>query len=266
MASLIDQVRNESDDRLQGLRREARQALNGDAGPDRQDEAEALLLAVEQELERRRLTAVIARFEDTYPGGFHGDAYLDRQRNHKVRASMICRDRLAAAAMRDLIGRRDWERLFDRTKLVIEMTVLLPVGYRRTRLLDEVRKPMVARLFYPALLDALHGNGEAVERLGRFAAVLDDLGLRDWAYPTYFMFLSEPDACMFVIRERMDRGLDIAGYPADLTPRPGAESYAAVLAFSGWLMDRLAALEPRDMIDLQSFIWFMTDVSMPARA
>jgi hypothetical protein len=213
---------------------------------------------VDQELQRRGVAAMIARFEAAYPGGFHGEAYLQRQRRHKERASMIGRDRLAPAALRELVGRHDWERLFDRIKLVVEMTDLIPVGYWRTRLLDEIRKPTVARLFYPALFDALHGTGTAAERLGRFAAALHNLGLRQWSYPSYFLFLCEPAACMFVMRERLDAGVDMARYPLDIPPFPGAEPYADILTFSRWLKDTLQALEPRDMLDVQSFIWHVT--------
>lgn len=96
----------------------------------------------------------------------------------------------------------------------------------------------------------------------RRRASLSDL--RKWSYPSYFLFLSAPGTCMFMLRERIDAGLDIAGYPLQLATRPDRAGYAGVLAFSGWLLELLRHLGPRDMIDVQSFIWYMA--AAPTRA
>jgi hypothetical protein len=45
------------------------------------------------------------------------------------------------------------------------------------------------------------------------------------------------------------------GYPLTYRPAPNAETYAGMLAFAETVRRDTAKLRPRDMIDLQSFIW-----------
>ena len=43
-------------------------------------------------------------------------------------------------------------------------------------------------------------------------------------------------------------------------PKPNPDTYEQVLRFCGYVKDQLAAadLHPRDMVDLQTFLWFAT--------
>ena len=53
---------------------------------------------------------------------------------------------------------------------------------------------------------------------------------------------------------RKDR-LTPYGYDLEYAPRPSSEGYASLLGFAEAVRRDLADLEPRDMIDIQSFIW-----------
>jgi hypothetical protein len=45
------------------------------------------------------------------------------------------------------------------------------------------------------------------------------------------------------------------GFPVEYKSRPNWHTYSQVLAFARRLQDDLADLSPRDMIDIQSFMW-----------
>ena len=62
---------------------------------------------------------------------------------------------------------------------------------------------------------------------------------------------------MFVEPEGMKKSIQKARYPLEYQPHPTGELYAEILIFAEWLKARLAELKPRDMIDVQSFIWHM---------
>jgi hypothetical protein len=47
----------------------------------------------------------------------------------------------------------------------------------------------------------------------------------------------------------------VLGYALDYQPKPGAQSYVKLLTFAQRVRCDIAVLRPRDMIDVQSFIW-----------
>ena len=115
----------------------------------------------------------------------------------------------------------------------------------------------VARRFYPALRECLYGEADQVERFEQFADCLVELELGKWTYATYFLFLSDPENAMFVKPEGIRKSLEITRYPMEYVSRPNGATYGDVLKFSSWLKSKISEFEPRDMIDVQSFIWHM---------
>jgi hypothetical protein len=47
------------------------------------------------------------------------------------------------------------------------------------------------------------------------------------------------------------------GYPFQYGSRPAWEVYADLLAFAGVVRKDIADLQPKDMIDIQSFLWVL---------
>jgi len=77
-------------------------------------DAEAMLKAVDQELERRSLPGMIKRFNETYPGGFYGERQAEEERDYKVAASEECRQLFGREEFRALVDGGEWLELAER--------------------------------------------------------------------------------------------------------------------------------------------------------
>lgn len=257
--SFEDKLSTESDDDLQQRRRNAVRIIEREPGSPFGIKAELLLEQIDQEMRRRHLPGMIEAFLEKFPKGFDDPLYLDQERNYKLKASSYCREHLTSAAFSDT--NEQSTSLLDHVRKLVGMTNMIQGSFEKPKLLDTIGNPEHSELFRGALADVLHGAGDPPTRLERFSEALGQLGLMKWTYATYFLFLSEPDACMFVKPEGLKRSLEISGYQRiDYESEPSARLYREILRFAEWLKKKLEQeqrpeLKPRDMIDVQSFIW-----------
>ena len=72
---------------------------------------------------------------------------------------------------------------------------------------------------------------------------------------TVFGFIAQPDLHIF-LKPRVTRNAAHAyGFELDYAVRPSWETYASLLEFAAVIRRDLRDLRPRDMIDIQSFLW-----------
>jgi hypothetical protein len=109
--------------------------------------------------------------------------------------------------------------------------------------------------FSAALLALLYGEGEFVEGFTTFADVLTEIGAGKWTIATYFPFLATPDTHMFLKPEVTKRIAVACGVELNYRPELNALTYQSLLRLSEHLRELLKDLGPRDLIDVQSFMW-----------
>ena len=68
-------------------------------------------------------------------------------------------------------------------------------------------------------------------------------------------FIAAPDAHIFLKPNVTRRAANEYGFDFVYHSRPQWETYASLLAFAEVIRRDLRDLRPRDMIDIQSFIW-----------
>lgn len=76
-----------------------------------------------------------------------------------------------------------------------------------------------------------------------------------WPLVTVFGFIAQPGRHIFLKPNTIRAAARAYGYELPYRSRPDWETYAALLEFAGLVREDLADLEPRDMIDIQSFLW-----------
>ena len=125
---------------------------------------------------------------------------------------------------------------------------------------DAVRSPAGAQAFASALFDFLHGAGDPETRYESWIAALDRLPKRQtrvltWPLAIVFGFIAQPKDHFFfkptVTREALQR----CGLPLGYAPRPSWTIYKALLDSVRKVRREITDLRPRDMIDMQSFLW-----------
>lgn len=260
------QLAKETLAQLEQRARHANQLLLKTPDSPRAAEASRMLDLIEAERAHRSLPGNIASFLDKHPLGFGDLAYRDAERNDKVKASQACQAELSI----DAFETTNTEQLIDRVRKLVNMTNLIQGSFEKPKLLDAIKDPANSSAFIAALRELLHGPEDVGVRLERFSDYMHTLGLRKWTYGTYFLFLHDPQHCTFVKPDGLKKAVDITGYPVDYDPAPSARVYNQILAFANWIWARLRAqgderLVPKDMIDVQSFIWHMAPTGKFAR-
>ena len=76
-----------------------------------------------------------------------------------------------------------------------------------------------------------------------------------WPVVTVIGFLAQPDRHIFLKPNVTRAAANAYGFPFDYTSRPNWATYQSLLAFAERVRRDQEDLGPRDMIDLQSFIW-----------
>src|SRR3954453_6493477 len=76
-----------------------------------------------------------------------------------------------------------------------------------------------------------------------------------WPIVTVFGFIAAPVNHIFLKPTVTRRAVEALGLTFEYRSRPNGETYAELLRLARAVRRDLRALQPRDMIDIQSFLW-----------
>ena len=199
------------------------------------------------------------KFLRFFPGGFRDETYLDWERNYKWEAHERWEAALGRAAYRGLLARDAYAQIAAHAVGTESRTNLL-FSFEKMALRDAVKPPAGARAFATGLYDFLYGAGSEERKFERWCEVVASLPRRQtrvltWPVVTVFGFIARPDAHIFLKPNVTRTAAREYGVDFHYESRPTWETYASLLAFAGAVRRDLRDLRPRDMIDIQSFIW-----------
>ena len=78
-----------------------------------------------------------------------------------------------------------------------------------------------------------------------------------WPLLTVFGFIAQPGKHMFLKPMVTRRAAAEYGFEFQYASKPDWATYASLLAFAGRVSEDVEDLQPRDNVDLQSFIWVL---------
>jgi hypothetical protein len=199
------------------------------------------------------------RFLRFFPRGFRDETYLDWERNYKAHAHEQWEAELNRQTFRALL-RADAVLDIAARAIRIESRTNLLFSFEKMALRDAVRQVGGARTMARGLYALLHGAGSAEERFEQWCDTVALLPRRQtrvltWPIVTVFPFLAQPDRHIF-LKPNVTR-VAAAQYGFDLpyVSRPNWGTYKRLLALAAVVRADLRDLHPRDMIDVQSFLW-----------
>jgi len=76
-----------------------------------------------------------------------------------------------------------------------------------------------------------------------------------WPVVTVFGFIAQPDRHIFVKPNTLRAAARAYGFDLEYQSRPNWRTYSSVLEFAALVSRDQRDLGPRDMIDVQSFLW-----------
>jgi hypothetical protein len=199
------------------------------------------------------------KFLRYFPGGFRDETYLDWERNYKVEAHRRWEAALGHERLRGLIRRGRFAEVAEQAVRIESRTNLL-FSFEKMALRDAVRSKPGARAFALGLEAWLHGPGSHEARFERWCATVARLPRRQtrvltWPIVTVFGFIAAPRRHLFLKPNVTRLAAQRYGIAFDYASRPSWPVYASLLEFAATVRRDLRDLRPRDMIDLQSFIW-----------
>jgi len=209
----------------------------------------------------RQARACRRKFLRLFPGGFRDDEYLELERGYKWATHVDWTETLPRTEFRKLLRDKRYEEITARAVRVEQRArYSMMFSFEKMALRDAVRSTRGARMFAEGLYEFLHGRAAPPSRFERWIETVAALPRKQtrvltWPLVTVFGFIAQPDFHIFVKPNVTRAAALLYGFELEYRSRPSWEVYSRFLQFAATIRRDLRDLRPRDMIDLQSFMW-----------
>jgi hypothetical protein len=199
------------------------------------------------------------KFLKFFPQGFYDEKYVDWERGYKWEAHERWEEILGRETHRQLISDGQHAEVARRAVTIESRTNLL-FSFEKMALRDAVKSPRGARAFSEGLYDFLYGRGTDQTKFEAWCNTVSSLPRRQtraltWPLVTVFGFLALPDEHFFLKPMVTRAAAREYGFDFRYESRPNWSTYSNLLEFARTVSDDLRDMRPRDMIDIQSFLW-----------
>jgi hypothetical protein len=194
-----------------------------------------------------------------FPEGFRDSTYLAWERDYKEQAHLRWEAELGRRQFHTFLKAGRFDEIARRAIRVESRTNLL-FSFEKMALRDAVRTDNGARAFSEGLYNFLYSRTRTETRFNQWCAVVSSLPRRQtrvltWPVVTVFGFIAQPDEHIFVKPNVTRIAAAQYGFALHYHSRPDWSTYREVLDLAGDVCRDLCDLAPRDMIDIQSFLW-----------
>jgi hypothetical protein len=195
------------------------------------------------------------KFLRFFPDGFRDETYFDWERGYKQAAHEQWEELLGQFTFRSLLKKGEFTEIAQRAARIEGKTNLL-FSFEKMALRDAVKSPEGAEAFARGLYDFLYGSGS----FEKWVEVVGNLPRRQtrvltWPLVTVFAFIARPEEHIFLKPNVTRAAAREYGFDFVYRSKPNRETYESLRAFAETIRGDQSDLRPKDMIDLQSFIW-----------
>ena len=199
------------------------------------------------------------KFLRFFPKGFADPKYIDWERGYKWEAHQRWEEILSKPIHGALIREKNFAEIARRAVMIESRTNLL-FSFEKMALRDAVKPEAGARAFAAGLYEFLYGRGRDRDKFERWCETVASLPRRQtrvltWPLITIFGFIALPDIHVFLKPMVTRAGAREYEFEFDYRSRPNWATYSSLLDFARTIRADISDLRPRDMIDIQSFIW-----------
>lgn len=198
----------------------------------------------------------IERFVENYPDGFEDVGFVKATRDANQRGHKFCTQLLSQEELSRLIEEGGFAAICDRVRHVESSTNLLTKSERKA-LHEALELPACQKLFSLALAELLYGSESEEARFKHFLRMLGILHLNKWPFATLFSFIRYPLQCAFIKPAAIQKAAKAFCWRINYKPEPNWKTYDAVLRLYSYVRTNLLeeGMMPRDLSDVQSFVW-----------
>jgi hypothetical protein len=199
------------------------------------------------------------KFLEYFPKGFRDETYIAWEREYKWNAHLQWEEQLGREEFRSLLRRKQYEEIALHAVRIESRTNLL-FSFEKMALRDAVKSRAGARTFATGLWELLYGTGHLRKRFDNWVEAILSLPRKQtrvltWPLATVFPFIAQPETHFFLKPRVTQLAAEEYGYDFDYKSRPCGAVYMKVLEMAGSIKRDLRDMKPRDMIDVQSFLW-----------
>ena len=201
------------------------------------------------------------KFLRFFPKGFRDETYLEWERDYKVETHERWEEVLNREEFRRLLDQREYAEIAARAVRTEQRSRHSMIfSFEKMALRDAVKQRTGAQAFAEGLYELLYSASTLQKRFEHWVETVAGLPRRQtrvltWPVVTVFGFIAQPNVHFFLKPQTMRAAALAYGFDFAYRSRPSWETYASLLEFAGMVRRDLRDLRPRDMIDIQSFLW-----------
>ena len=209
--------------------------------------------------------AILARsqkkFLKYFKRGFRDKTYYAWERGYKEEATDKWQELLNKIIYKELLAKKQYQEIARRAVNIESKTNLL-FSFEKMAIRDAVKTNDGAKLFAEGLFDYIYGKEELKTRFEKFTRTLAELPRKQtrvltWPVATVFGFIANPKEHIFLKPRVTQAAAEAYGYDFKYSSKVIWDTYAGLLDFAKKIRRDLKDWKPKDMIDLQSFIWVL---------
>ncbi len=201
------------------------------------------------------------KFLKFFPGGFQDETYLAWERDYKWATHKRWVAALGKTEFSRLLEAGEYRDIAIRAARVEQQSRHSMIfSFEKMAFRDAVRSSDGARRFARGIFDYLHGAGRAEDKFDNWIDAVALLPRKQsrvltWPLVTVFGFIAKPRVHIFLKPTVTRLAAEAYGFDLAYKARPNWMTYRNLLDFAKQVRADIQDLGPRDMIDIQSFLW-----------
>ena len=201
------------------------------------------------------------KFLRFYPDGFRDADYIEAEREYKWQSHLRWREALGIGEFGALLQAERHDEIAARAVRIEQRSLYsMLFSFEKMALRDALKSRDGARLFAAGLFEYLHGDGDLQPRFETWVEIVASLPRRQtrvltWPLVTVFGFIAQPRQHMFMKPNTMRAAARLYDFELDYRSRPNWQTYSNLLELARRVRIDQRDLGPRDLIDVQSFLW-----------
>lgn len=208
-----------------------------------------------------RITSVQKKFLKFFKKGFQDQKYYDWERGYKEEAHHAWVELLNKKTYQKLLDEKNFEEICRRV-IGIESKTNLLFSFEKMALRDAVKMPGDAKMFAEGLFKYIYGSGPMERKFEDYISMLSRLRrvqtrVLTWPVATVFGFIADPEKHIFLKPRVTQTAAEVYGYDFLYVSKVNWETYHDLLEWTEIIKNDLQGWKPKDLIDIQSFIWVL---------
>ncbi len=203
------------------------------------------------------------RFLKFFKKGFRDQKFHDWERDYKWDAHKLWKEKLNADEFDRLLNQGAFIEIARRATAIESKTNLL-FSFEKMALRDAVKSLEGAELFAFGLYERIYSDANEDKKFENYTRMLASLPRKQtrvltWPVQTVFPFIANPKKDIFLKPVITKKAAAKYLFNFNYSSKPNCLTYKCYLDFAKLIKKDIQDLKPRDMIDMQSYIWVMGD-------